>query len=83
MSSLLYHLQPPTIVKSRGESIDLNPEIAFEKDMQMRSLEGFKVKPEDDFIKSRVPVLVNSDCHIVLAAPKKSLTSYFLQECRC
>ncbi|MFK8036691.1 MAG: homogentisate 1,2-dioxygenase [Crocinitomicaceae bacterium] len=77
MSSLLYHLQPPTIVKSRGETIDLNPEVALDKDMQMRSLKGFKVKSEDDFIKSRVPVLVNSDCHIVLASPKKSLTDYF------
>jgi len=39
MSSLLYHLQPPTIVTKIGEKIDLNPEIALDKDMQMRSLE--------------------------------------------
>ena len=77
MSSLLYHLQPPTIVKSRGKTVDLNPEIALDKDMQMRSLKGFKVKPTNDYIESRVPVLVNSDCHIVLASPKKSLTDYF------
>lgn len=77
MSSLLYHLHPPTIVKSMGERVDLNPEIAFEKDMQMRSLEGFKVSPKDDFIESRVPMLVNSDCQIILAAPKKSLRDYF------
>ena len=70
MSSLLYHLHPPTIVKEIGEKIDLNPEIALEKDMQMRSLEGYNVKPVDDYLESRVPVLVNSDCHIVLASQK-------------
>lgn len=77
MSSLLYHLHPPTLVKSIGGKIDLNPEIAQEKDLQMRSIEGFKLQPTDDFLESRVPVLVNSDCHIVLASPKKSLTDYF------
>ena len=77
MSSLLYHLHPPTLVKSIGGKVDLNPEIAQEKDLQMRSIEGFKLQPTDDFLESRVPVLVNSDCHIVLASPKKSLTDYF------
>lgn len=77
MSSLLYHLHPPTLVKSIGSKVDLNPEIAQEKDLQMRSIEGFKLQPTDDFLESRVPVLVNSDCHIVLASPKKSLTDYF------
>lgn len=77
MSSLLYHLQPPTIVKEIGEKVDLNPKIALEKDMQMRSLEGFKIQPAEDYIDSRVPVLVNNDCHIVLASPQKSLRDYF------
>ena len=77
MSSLLYHLHPPTLVKSIGGKVDLNPEIAQEKDLQMRSIEGFKLQPTDYFLESRVPVLVNSDCHIVLASPKKSLTDYF------
>src|SRR5204862_442813 len=38
---------------------------------------GFKVKPTPDFLESRVPVLVNSDCHIVLAAPTDSMKGYF------
>lgn len=77
MSSLLYHLHPPTIVKEVGDKVDLNPEIALDKDLQMRSLQGYKVAPKEDFLESRVPVLVNSDCHIVLASPQKSLTDYF------
>ena len=47
------------------------------KCLKHRSFEGFKVKPEADYLQSRKPVLVNNDCHIVLAAPQKSMTDYF------
>ncbi len=77
MSTLMYHVEPPTIVKEYIDQVDLNPEIAIDKQLQMRSLNGFKVTPKNDFLESRVPVLVNGDCHIVLAAPKKSLRDYF------
>jgi homogentisate 1,2-dioxygenase len=45
--------------------------------MSMRSLMGANIEAKDDYIESRVPVLVNSDCYIELAAPKKSMTDYF------
>lgn len=77
MSSLLYHLYPPTQVREIHKAIDMTPEVAVAKNMQSRSLNGFDVPPADDFLDSRVPVLVNSDCHIVLAAPKQSLRDYF------
>jgi homogentisate 1,2-dioxygenase len=77
MSSLLYHIQPPTVVKEILESKNVAPEIAIDKNMQMRSLQGYQVKPTDDYLESRVPVLVNSDCYIELASPKKSMTDYF------
>jgi homogentisate 1,2-dioxygenase len=77
MSSLLYHLKPPTIVKEVRGTKDITPEIAIEKNMTMRSLMGYKVQPKEDYLESRVPVLVNSDCYIELAAPSKSMTEYF------
>ena len=77
MSSLLYHLHPPTIVTDYVGETNVEPKIAVGKNMKMRSLQGFEAEPKDDYLESRVPVLVNSDCHIVLAAPKKSLTEYF------
>lgn len=83
MSSLLYHLYPPTQVTTFAGSVDLNPEVAQDKQLQKRSLAGYKVKPVDDYLESRVPVLVNSDCHIVLAAPKKSLRDYFYKNADC
>jgi homogentisate 1,2-dioxygenase len=77
MSSLLYHIQPPTVVKDVRKSFSVAPEIALEKNMTMRSLIGYNVLPKDDYLESRTPVLVNNDCYIELAAPKKSMTDYF------
>lgn len=76
-SSLLYHIYPPTQIIQTDEPIDLSPHIAHEKMLRHRSFDGFKIKPVADFLKSRVPVLVNNDCHIVLAAPQQSMTDYF------
>jgi homogentisate 1,2-dioxygenase len=51
--------------------------VAEEKMLKHRSFEGFNVQPEADYLNSRKAVLVNNDCHIVLAAPQQSLTTYF------
>ena len=77
MSSLLYHIQPPTIVREIKGTTNVAPEIGLEKNMTMRSLIGFNVPAQDDFLDSRVPVLVNSDCYIELASPRHSMTDYF------
>ena len=77
MSSLMYHIHRPTMVKEIGESIDMMPKVAVEKHMQSRLLKGFEVAPADDYLESRVPVLLNSDIIIGLAAPRKSLRDYF------
>lgn len=77
MSTLMYHTHRPTRVKELLESINIKPEIAVETNMKSLSLKGFQVKPAKDFLESRVPVLVNSDCLISLAAPQESLKDYF------
>ncbi len=75
--SLLYHCHPPTQIIKTEPGLDVSPQIAEEKMLQHRCFEGFHVKPAKDFLESRIPVLVNSDCHIVLAAPQQSMRSYF------
>jgi homogentisate 1,2-dioxygenase len=77
MSSLLYEIHRPTMVKEILSEKDVSPKIGIEKGMKARLLKGFEVKPKDDFLESRTPLLVNSDIHIGLAAPKKSLREYF------
>lgn len=77
MSALMYHVHPPTMVKEVQDSYSVAPEIAVDKNMKSLSLNGFQVPPKDDFLESRVCVLMNNDCQIQLSAPKKSLTEYF------
>jgi homogentisate 1,2-dioxygenase len=76
-SSLLYHTYPPTVIIRTEEPYDVMPHVAEEKMLKHRSFEGFNIKVEKDFIQSRKPVLVNNDCHIVLAAPQDSMKDYF------
>ena len=77
MSTLLYHTQRPTQVKEVLSSYDVSPKVAVAKNMKSISLKGFKSKSEEDYLKSRVAILVNGDCQISLASPSKSLTDYF------
>lgn len=77
MSSLLYHTQRPTMVKEILGQRDLTPKVAVEKNLTSRKLIGFDVAPEADFLESRVPLLINSDVHIGVAAPQGSMTQYF------
>ena len=75
--ALLYHCHPPTQIIKTEPQVDISPKIAEEKMLKHRCLEGFQIKPANDYLESRIPVLVNNDCHIVLAAPQKSMTNYF------
>ncbi len=75
--SLLYHTWPPTQIIHTDEPVSVMPKVAEENMLKHRSFEGFHIKPTNDFLQSRKAVLVNNDCHIVLAAPKKSMTDYF------
>ncbi|MEI7586705.1 homogentisate 1,2-dioxygenase [Runella sp.] len=77
MSSLMYHQHRPTMVKEILSETDVSPKIAVEKGIKARLLKGFEVPPKDDYLESRTRLLVNSDVHISLAAPRQSLTSYF------
>ena len=77
MSSLLYHLHRPTQVKHIGESVSVAPEVAIEKNIKPYRFKGFRVPAKDDYLESRIPMLVNNDVHLSLAAPRHSMTDYF------
>ena len=79
LSSLLYHCNPPTQIVQVGDPFSVVPKIVEDKQLKHRSLKGFGVQPEDDYLKSRKPVLVNDDCKIILAAPRQSMTDYFFK----
>ncbi len=75
--SLLYHCHPPTQIIKTEAQVDVSPKIAEEKMLKHRCFEAFQVKPGGEYLQSRVPVLVNNDCHIVLAAPQKGTKDYY------
>lgn len=77
--SLLYHCHPPTQIVQVGDPFSAAPELIESKHLKHRSLLGFQIQPEDDYLRSRKPVLVNSDCRIILAAPRLSTTDYFFK----
>ena len=75
--SILYHYNAPTQITQVGDPIDVTPKTVHSKQLKHRSLAGFKISSEADFLSSRKPVLVNGDCQITLAAPKAGTKDYF------
>jgi homogentisate 1,2-dioxygenase len=72
-----YHEQRPTQVKEIIKQYSVAPKIAIKNNIKSYRLKGFKVTPENDFLDSRKTVLINTDCAIILAAPKQSTNNYF------
>jgi homogentisate 1,2-dioxygenase len=77
--SILYHCYPPTEIIATDAPVDVAPQVAEEKMLHHRSFEGFNIPPAADYLQSRVPVLVNNDLHIVLAAPQQGTEGYFVK----
>ncbi len=79
MSSLLYHIYPPTCVREFQEPQNIRPEIALDDNMRALSFSGFNVPAEEDYLASRKTMFVNGDLHIGLAAPKSFSEDYFFK----
>jgi len=77
--SLIYHCNAPTQIVQVGDPYDVKPKTVSDRQLKHRSLKGFQIAPEDDYLKSRTPVLVNDDCKILLAAPRQSMSDYFFK----
>jgi len=77
LSSLLYHANPPTLITQIGDPVDITPKTVHDRQLKHRCLHGFKAKPAADHLKSRVPVLINKNCKISVAAPTNLSESYF------
>lgn len=77
--STLYHCHAPTQIVQVGDPFSIAPKVIEDKQLKHRSLKGFAIAAEDDYLKSRKPVLVNNDCKVILSAPRKSMTDYFFK----
>jgi homogentisate 1,2-dioxygenase len=77
MSTNSYHEYRPTMVKEICKQYSVKPKIAKANNIQSYRFRGFQVPPENDYLESRKVILTNSDCNIILSAPKKSTEDYF------
>lgn len=77
LSSLVYHIYPPTRVIKTEKPYSVAPKIAIENNMRMLSFSGFDIPQEADYIESRKVLFVNSDLHIGLAAPTSTPDYFF------
>ena len=80
--SLVYHAHPPTLVKDIGNPIDVAPKIAHVKNMKSRSFLTFDKPSEDDYIKARKVLLLNSDIFHRGSVLSEEYDRLFLQKCR-
>lgn len=77
LSSLVYHIYPPTRVIKTETPFSVQPKIAIENNMRMLSFNGFEIPAEEDYIQSRKVLFVNNDLHIGLAAPSQTPDYFF------
>ncbi|MBK8954175.1 MAG: homogentisate 1,2-dioxygenase [Saprospiraceae bacterium] len=78
-SSLVYHLKPPTRVRQIGKPWSVKPEIAVVDNLQAMSFQGFQLEPKEDYLESRTCLFLNDQLALSLAAPAKSMDSYFFK----
>lgn len=78
-SSLVYHLNPPTMVKEIGRAYWAKPEAGLEENLKALSFMGYDVEPETDYLQSRKVFFFNDDMQIGIACPSASMDSYFFK----
>lgn len=79
ISSLVYHLYPPTMVKKMGQPYSVRPNIAVEDNLQARSFHSNHVAVDDDYLSSRTTLFMNDDMTIGVAKPSSSMLDYYFK----
>ncbi len=79
ISSLVYHLNPPTMVKDIGKPYGVRPEAAIEDNLKALSFKGINLEQQKDYLQSRKIFFFNDDMNIGLAAPSESMNDYFFK----
>ena len=72
MSSLLYHLYPPTMVREVSSPVDMRPTEGVKENITSRRVPGFQAPSSGHALDARVPMMFNSDCTISIARPTES-----------
>jgi homogentisate 1,2-dioxygenase len=76
--SNLYHINPPTRIKSVKDPVPYGPKIVQPYALRQTHLNTSKVGTTgDDFLSARKVLLKNADCSISICSPKKRSMDYF------
>ncbi len=67
------------MVKAHEQPYSVKPQAAVEDNLQARSFQGFNIKAEKDYLKSRKVLFFNDDLHIGLASPLAGTGSTFFK----
>ena len=77
ISSIAYHINPPTSIERIGESEDLGVAYADAKNMIHRHLRGGQVARGGDWLSGRTYLMGNADVRLALCSPTESMNYYY------
>ena len=76
--SILYHINPPTRIKSLGEPVPYGPKMLEKYGLRQTHLNTSKVESTgDDYLSARKVLLMNNDCSMAICSPKQRKMNYF------
>ena len=76
--SILYHLNPPTRIKSVGTPVPYGPRILDNYGLRQTHLNTSKVGiTGDDYLSARKVLLMNADCSMAICSPRQRKMDYF------
>ena len=82
ISSICYHIHPPTLVERIEEPIPYGVEYADEDFLRHRHLRGFQIEPGGDWLSGRRYVMGNADVRLAIARPTQAM-DYFYRNATC
>lgn len=77
ISSLIYHLTPPTQAQEFGEVIHIAPELIPEQELRHHHLRTSQFLPHGDPITGRTPLLVNTDVSFGICCPVEAMDYFY------
>ena len=82
ISSIAYHVHPPTLVDKVGEPIPFAPDYVDLDFLRHRHVRSKSVESSGAWLESRRYMMGNSDVRLAVATPTEEM-NYFLPERRC
>lgn len=77
ISSIAYHLHPPTVVESMGDPIPFQVEYADKDFLYHRHLLGSNVEAGGDWLSGRQYIMGNADVRLALCSPTEPMDFFY------